>query len=51
MFGEVGAVTTKEMIQAKLSNQGTTCRFVRYTERASLKRCVQDARFEYKLND
>jgi hypothetical protein len=28
MFGEVGVVTTKEKIQAKLSNQGLTCMFV-----------------------
>jgi hypothetical protein len=35
MFGEVGAVTTKEKIQAKLRNQGTTCMFVGYTEHHS----------------
>jgi hypothetical protein len=35
MFGEVGVVTTKEKIQAKLSNQGTTCMFVGYTEHHS----------------
>jgi hypothetical protein len=35
MFGEVGVVTTKEKIQAKLSNQGTTCMFVGYTEHYS----------------
>jgi hypothetical protein len=28
MFGEVEVVTTKEKIQAKLSNRGTTCMFV-----------------------
>jgi hypothetical protein len=28
IFGEVGVVTTKEKIQAKLTNQGTTCMFV-----------------------
>jgi hypothetical protein len=32
MFGEVGVVTTKERIHAKLSNRGTTCMFVGYTE-------------------
>jgi hypothetical protein len=31
IFGEVGVVTTKERIQAKLSNRGTTCMFVGYT--------------------
>jgi hypothetical protein len=35
MFGEVGVVTTKERIQTKLSNQGTTCIFVGYTEHHS----------------
>jgi hypothetical protein len=35
MFCEVGVVTTKEKIQAKLSNQGTTCMFVGYTENHS----------------
>jgi hypothetical protein len=35
MIGEVGVVTTKERIQAKLSNQGTTCMFVGYTEHHS----------------
>jgi hypothetical protein len=35
MFGEVGVVTTKETIQAKLSNRGTTCMFVGYTEHQS----------------
>jgi hypothetical protein len=34
-FGEVGLVTTKKRIQAKLSNQGTTCMFVGYTEHHS----------------
>jgi hypothetical protein len=32
IFGEVGVVTTKERIQAKLSNRGATCMFVEYTE-------------------
>jgi hypothetical protein len=35
MFGEVGVVTTKEKIQAKLSNRGTTCMFVGYAEHHS----------------
>jgi hypothetical protein len=35
IFGEVGVVTTKDKIQAKLSNQGTTCMFVGYTEHQS----------------
>jgi hypothetical protein len=35
MFGEVGVVTKKEKIQAKLSNRGTTCMFVDYTEHHS----------------
>jgi hypothetical protein len=35
MFGEVGVVTTKERIQAKLSNRGTTCMYVGYTEHHS----------------
>jgi hypothetical protein len=35
MFGEVGVVTTKERIQAKLSNGGTTCMFVGYAEHHS----------------
>jgi hypothetical protein len=35
MFGEVGVATTKEKIQAKLSNRGTTCMFVGYTEHQS----------------
>jgi hypothetical protein len=35
MFGEVGVITTKERIQAKLSNRGTTCMFVGYTEHHS----------------
>jgi hypothetical protein len=35
MFGEVGVVTTKERMQAKLSNQGTTCMFVGCTEHHS----------------
>jgi hypothetical protein len=35
MFGEVGVVTTKEKIQAKLSNCGTPCMFVGYTEHHS----------------
>jgi hypothetical protein len=28
MFDEVGVITSKDKIQAKLSNQGTTCMFV-----------------------
>jgi hypothetical protein len=35
MFGKVGVVTTKERIQAKLSNRGTTCMFVGYLEHHS----------------
>jgi hypothetical protein len=35
MFGEVGVVTTKEKIQAKLSNRGTTYMFIGYTEHHS----------------
>jgi hypothetical protein len=35
IFGEVGVVTTKEKIQAKLTNRGTTCIFVGYTEHHS----------------
>jgi hypothetical protein len=35
MFGEVGVVTTKERIQAKLSNQGTTCTFIGNSENHS----------------
>jgi hypothetical protein len=35
MFGEVGVATTKERTQAELSNQGTTCMFVGYTEHHS----------------
>jgi hypothetical protein len=35
LFGKVGVVTTKEEIQAKLSNQGITCMFVAYTEHHS----------------
>jgi hypothetical protein len=35
MFGEVGVVTTKEKIQAKLSNRGTTCTLAGYTEHHS----------------
>jgi hypothetical protein len=35
MFGEVGVVTTKKRIQAKLSNRGTTCMFFGYTEHHS----------------
>jgi hypothetical protein len=35
IFGEVGVVTTKVKIQAKLSNRGTTCMFVGYTEHHS----------------
>jgi hypothetical protein len=32
IFGEVGVVTTKDKLQAKLTNRGTTCMLVRYTE-------------------
>jgi hypothetical protein len=35
MFGEFGVVTTKERIRAKLSNRGTICMFVGYTEHHS----------------
>jgi hypothetical protein len=35
IFGEVGVVTTKDKIQAKLSNRGTTCMLVGYTEHHS----------------
>jgi hypothetical protein len=35
MFGEVGVVTTKDKIQAKLTNRGTTSMFVGYTEHRS----------------
>jgi hypothetical protein len=35
IFGEVGVVTTKDKIQAKLSNRVTTCMFVGYTEHHS----------------
>jgi hypothetical protein len=35
IFGGVGVVTTKDKIQAKLSNRGTTCMFVGYTEQHS----------------
>jgi hypothetical protein len=35
VFGEVGVVTTKDNIQAKLTNQGTTCVFMGYTENHS----------------
>jgi hypothetical protein len=35
MFGEVGVVTTKDKIQAKLTNRGTTCIFVGYAENHS----------------
>jgi hypothetical protein len=35
IFGEVGVVTTKEIIQAKLRNRGTTCIFIVYTEHHS----------------
>jgi hypothetical protein len=35
MFGDVGVITTKEKIQAKLSNRGTTCMFVGYMEHHS----------------
>jgi transposase InsO family protein len=39
IFGEIGVVTTKDKIQAKLTNRGATCIFVGYTG-ASLKRCL-----------
>jgi hypothetical protein len=35
MFGEVGVVTTKERIQAKLSNRRTTCMFIGYMKNHS----------------
>jgi hypothetical protein len=35
IFGEVGVVKIKEKIQAKLTNRGTTCMFVGYTEHHS----------------
>jgi hypothetical protein len=35
IFGEVGVVRTKDKIQAKLTNRGTTCMFVGYTEHHS----------------
>jgi transposase InsO family protein len=35
IFGEVRVVTTKDKIQAKLSNRRTTCMFVGYTEHHS----------------
>jgi hypothetical protein len=35
MFGEIGVATTKERIQTKLSNRGTTCMFDGYTEHHS----------------
>ena len=35
IFGEVGVVTKKDKIQAKLMNRGTTCIFVGYTENHS----------------
>jgi hypothetical protein len=35
MFSEVGVITTKDKIQAKLTNQGTTCIFVGYAENHS----------------
>jgi hypothetical protein len=35
IFDEVGVVTTKDKIQAKLRNRGTTCMFVGYTEHHS----------------
>jgi hypothetical protein len=35
VFSEVGVVTTKDKIQAKSTNQGTTCIFVGYTEHHS----------------
>jgi hypothetical protein len=35
IFGEVGVVTTKDKIQAKLTNRGTSCIFVGYSENHS----------------
>jgi hypothetical protein len=35
IFGEVGVVTTKDKIQAKLTNHGTPCIFVGYAENHS----------------
>jgi hypothetical protein len=35
VFSEVGVVDTEDKIQAKLSNRGTTCMFVGYTEHHS----------------
>jgi hypothetical protein len=35
IFDKVGVVTTKDKIQAMLSNRGTTCMFVGYTEHHS----------------
>jgi hypothetical protein len=35
MFGEVGVVTTKDKIQAKVTNRGTTCIFVGYVKNHS----------------
>jgi hypothetical protein len=35
IFGEVGVVTAKDKIQAKLTNRGTTCMLVVYTEHHS----------------
>jgi hypothetical protein len=35
IFGEVGVVTTKNKIQAKLINPGTTCMFIGYTDHHS----------------
>jgi hypothetical protein len=49
MFGDVGVVTTKERIQAKLSNRGTTCMFVGYTEHHS--RDVYNAQLNNKRNN
>jgi hypothetical protein len=35
IFGEVGVVMTKDKVQAKVTNRGTTCMFVGYTEHHS----------------
>jgi hypothetical protein len=35
IIGELGVLTTKDKIQAKLTNRGTTCMFVIYTEHHS----------------
>jgi hypothetical protein len=42
IFGEVGVVTTKDKIQVKLSNRGTSCMFVGYM--------VYHSRDVYRIN-